>query len=554
MIKTLFLRRLILVNAFSLVFMPLAPAQSRTIPAKDATSSGNAETFTAEALSLLDKIKAGGSPTLRAWLYSRTATWLAESRELTLQQEALRVALAGLADIKEHEQEIPATPANDSQNQLLRVVNKLSPETAQQVAQKYSLQANGVGVERRPSLAIALQGLDNPQTSEKALTRAGALIRSGNIAAQDMLGEMLRLQQQRPDALPSLLSAVLDLAEQNPNAIPFRSWMFFSSIYMAQSTPAELKLRFWKVVVRTAQAMLNDLRSDQIEQSSAARLFQQLLPEMQKQAPETYAEAASVLSSIAPASNAANEYNAAAQRIKESMDPMLQAKTEARAAREKLQKRSLLELGSFLARRKGDFMGAAELIVEAKKVAEAAPENYREAEAYLADIAQAAIEKKDVKVARFVIDHLDLPLRRVEVLRLLALYFLKIKDWQMTRETMDEAAKVLKDAAPSKDRAIAYFQLVADWRKVDQSRARELTGDAIKATNNITLPGQDKQGAFSFSLWPLAEAVRQSFNDLASGDRGSALSMSEDFKLKELVAAARLGIYQSHNRPNANRW
>ena len=544
---------LILISALSMVFMPLTHAQSRNLPAKDSTRSENAEIWTAEALSLLDRIKAGDSPTLRAWLYSQTATWLAESREPTLQQEALRVAMTGLADLKEHEKEIPATPANVCRNQLLGVINKLSPETVQEVVQKYSLPTNNSGVERRPSLALVLRELDNPETSEPALSRAGALIRSGDIAAQDILGEMLRLQQQQPAVLPTLLSAVLDLAEQNPSSIPFRSWTFFSSVYMARTTPAALRLRFWETMVRTAQARLDDLRNDQIEMSSVVRLFNLLMPEIQKQAPKTYAEAVSLLASIAPASTIANEYSAAVQRIKDSIDPALQAKTEAGAAKEKLQKRTLLELGSRLTRRNGDLIAAAELLVEAKKVMDASPDYYPEAETYLADIAEAAIEKREVKVARFVIAHLDSPLKRFEVQRLLARYFMKIKDPQMTRETMEEATKTLRDAAPTKDRAIAYFQLIGDWLKIDESRARELTNEAIKAANNIPRPDEGSQGRFSFFLWPLAAAVRQYFYDLALGDRGSALAMSEDFKLKELGASARLGVYQSSNRPDANR-
>ncbi|HYO92616.1 MAG TPA: hypothetical protein VEQ40_13325 [Pyrinomonadaceae bacterium] len=99
----------------------------------------------------------------------------------------------------------------------------------------------------------------------------------------------------------------------------------------------------------------------------------------------------------------------------------------------------------------------------------------------------------------------------------------------MTAETPGETAKTLRDAPPSKDRVIAYFQLVAGWQKVDESRS-------------------------SFFLWPLAEAVRQSFYNLARGDRGDALAMSDDFKLKELAAAARLGVYQSSSRPDANSW
>lgn len=552
--KTLSLRRLMLMGALSIAFPALATVQSRNLPSKDSPGAEDAVTWAAEALSLLDRIKAGDSPTLRAWLYSRTAEWLAESREPALRQEALRVALAGLADIKEHEKEIPATPANVCRKQLLDVINKLSPETAQQVEQKYSAQAGSYGGEKLPSLSAVLRELNNPQTSERALARAVALIRSGTISSQDLLGEMLRLRQQHPDALPPLLAAILDLTEQNAGAIPFHSWSFFSSLYMDETMPAQLRLRFWQVLVRTAQIRLNDLRGDQIEMSSAARLFQLLLPEMQKQAPETYAEAASVLAAIAPpASSGASEYNAAVQRIKESIDPVLQAKTEARAAREKYQKRSFLELGSLHARRKGNLMGAAELVVEAKRVMEVSPENYSGAEAYLSEIAEAALQKRELKVARFVIEHLDLPLARVEALRLLALYFMKVKESQVAGETLDEAAKTLRGAAPGKDRALAYFQLAADWRRVDESRARELTVEAIRATNSIPRSDEDAQGAFSHSLWPLAEAVRQAFNDLARDDRGTALGLSEDFRSKEMGAAARLGIYQSYNARRANK-
>lgn len=553
MMETVSLRRLILAGAFSVLFMPLTPAQNRNIQ-KDSTGPENAEAWTAEALSLLDRIKAGDSPTLRAWLYTQTAAWLAERREPVLQQEALRVAITGLADIKEHEKEIPATPANFCRSRLLAVIEKQNPETAQEAAQRFATKSISTDEEERQSLTTALRELNDPRKSEQALARAGEFIRSGNIPSQDLLGKMLWLKQERPDVLPPLLSAVLDLAEQSPNLVSFRSWTFFANLYMAETASFQLRRRFCQVLIRTAQARVNDLRSNQVELSSLVRLFQLLLPEMQKQAPETYAEAASVLASIAPpASNAAKEYNAASQRIKDSIDPALQAKTEARVAGEKWQKRSLLELGSLMARRKGDLMGAAELIVESKKAVERSPENYTEAEAYLSEIAQAAIEKKEVKVARFAIEHLDLPLERAAALRLLALYFMKTQESHTARETLTEATKTLRDAAPTIDRALAYFQFLAEWRKVDEGRAQEFMVEAVKAANSIPRPNEDEQEPFSFSLWPLAEAVRQAFNDLARDDTGSALSLSEDFRLKEMGAAARLGIYQSHGKPAANR-
>src|SRR5437660_296993 len=67
----------------------------------------------ADGLSLTSDIKEVESPVFRAYLYARVAKWLSQNAgdDPNLQRAAMDASARGIADIHEHEREIPPGPA-----------------------------------------------------------------------------------------------------------------------------------------------------------------------------------------------------------------------------------------------------------------------------------------------------------------------------------------------------------------------------------------------------------------------------------------------------------
>jgi hypothetical protein len=122
---------------------------------------------------------------------------------------------------------------------------------------------------------------------------------------------------------------------------------------------------------------------------------------------------------------------------------------------------------------------------------------------------------------------------------------LKSSDAQGAAEKLELAAKVLADAPEGKGKAAAYLGLATDFLELDTARASQLAAEAIKAANHISRPKETKEGEFSWSLFPLADATTKIFQGLAQKDRGGAASLAATFQLKELRLAALLGVYGS---------
>ncbi len=499
----------------------------------------------ADGQGLLSAIKDVESPAFRAYLYSQVASWLWRNAgdDQNLRLSAVEAATRGISDLQEHEREIPPAPAFMFYEEFLGIVRKHSPSEAARLEKAHPLQLKVNRAEQEKAsgeLYAALGKLSDPRTAERGLDEALRLIGSGNVPVTSLHGELLRQDRLNSPALPQLLSATLALEERSAGSVPLLNLFFLSSVYLKDSTPADIRARFLAASVAATRHVTPEQRSDPRVINWAIQLLRTVIPHLQKSSPALHAEAAARLANFAPgASREEDIYN----RIRDSADPLAEALSEADATSDPRKKRELRQVAARLARQQGKLRQAAELIVSAEDERRAPSEDYSGRDEFLDGILVEALAGKDVEVARFAASKIALPVNQAAASRRLARYFHEAKDARSAAEHLNEAAKSLRDAPEGNNKAVAYLHLAADFTELDAPRAPELLREAVKATNSIPRPREDSGGEFSWKLFPVADAVTTAFRRLAKADRASAFGLTNDLQPKELKVAAALGIY-----------
>ncbi|MBV9211722.1 MAG: hypothetical protein JOZ52_13870 [Acidobacteria bacterium] len=186
---------------------------------------------------------------------------------------------------------------------------------------------------------------------------------------------------------------------------------------------------------------------------------------------------------------------------------------------------------------------AVELITSVDEDRAGMPEYYSARDEFVDAGLQTALERKELETAHFAASKIDLPVNRAIARERIARFFIEAKDTQSATDELNEAVKILDAAPDGKERSQAYFSLADDFAGINIFRASEIARDGIKAANHISRPQQDPKGEFNWRLFPLAESVKRTFQQLARKDRASALNLSDAFQRQEFKIAAALGVY-----------
>lgn len=493
---------------------------------------------------LADAIREIDSPAFRAYLYSRATAlfWKKAGDDQALKAAAAGVAVRAVADIHRHESDIAPAPAFDFYEELLDVIRRHSPEEAARAEHAYPLQSKvnrAAQVKAGAELHEVLTGAGESQAVGRGLEQALRLIDSGAVPVMSLHKELLLQDRLNSSSLPHLLSAALALEERAPGTIPLQNLFFLSHLYLRERTPPELRARFLVTVVRVTSLTQDQLRADPGAGGSAIRLLQASLPHIQAQTPSLYAEAAARMASLSGGRPTESEVFS---RIRASADPLARTMEEAASASDRQLKRELLEAAARMAREQGKLRHAVELILSADEGREDGGGADSKRDEFLYRIAQDALAQSEVETAVFAASAVKTPLYRAGVALGLARHYTKVKDAQAAATTLDEAAGALDAMPDGKEKAAAYFRLAATCAEVDSTRAHEMLREAVKAANRISRSRDESPSKFSFSLFPLAEAVTSAFRRLAA-DRASASGTAAAFQMKELKTAAMLGVY-----------
>jgi hypothetical protein len=462
-----------------------------------------------------------------------------------VRQVAFDASARGLSEIHAHEGEIPPVPAWALYEEMLGIARRHNPEEAERLERANPLQSRLDKTQRDKvggELHTALSKLDGAAAPAQAVERAASLIGSGDVPVMSLHGELLRLDRLNSPALPRLLSSALALEERRTGSLPLENMFFLSSLFLKDAMPAELKTRFLVAALKATQLGPEELRAKPQSANWAVQLLRAALPSMQKLTPDLYAVAAARLAALAPG---APQGDAVYERIKASADPLSATISEADSAGDPRLRNELLTSAARLAKEQGKLRQAAELIAAVEEDRAALPEGYSRRDEMLGDIVEASLKGKDLDTAAFAASKVGLAVNAAAAWRSVARHLLKSSDAQGAAEKLELAAKALADAPEGKGKAAAYLGLSTDFLGLDTVRASQLTAEAIKAANHISRPKGTKEGEFSWSLFPLADATTKTFEGLAQQDRGGAASLAATFQLKELRLAALLGVYGS---------
>lgn len=499
----------------------------------------------ADGQGLLSTIKDVESPAFRAYLYAQVAAWLwrGAGDDPALRLSAVEAAARGIADLHEHEREIPPVPAYAFYEELLGIVRRHSASEAARLESAYPLRMKVSRTEQEKAggrLHAALGKLNDPRTAAEGLEQALRLINSGTVPITSLHGELVYLGTRDSAALPQLLSAALALEERNAGTVPLVNLFFLSQFYLKDSMPAELRARFLATSVAATRTVTAAQRNEPQVFNWAVQLLRAVLPHLQKSNHPLHAEAAARLANFAPGATRADEiYN----RIRESADPLAESLREADAAGDPGMKRELRESAARYARKQGKLRQAVELIASVQDGGRAPSDEYSPRDEFLDGVFRDALAQKDVEVARYAASKMASPVNRAGAARRLAHHSFAAKDAQAVTEYLNEAVKALRDAPDGQGKALAYLRLAADSAELDAARAPELLREAVKAANNIPRPREDATGEVSWKFFPVADAVTAAFRRVAQADRASASGLTTYLQPKELRVAAALGVY-----------
>lgn len=526
---------------------PGVGAQSPRAAAARTDGCEVAQVLLTDGLSLAAKVKSVESPALRAYLYDSVASWLWHSagQDEALRQASADTAAAGLADIHKHEGELPPAVASNYYARLLAIVRQYKPEEAERLRQAFPVwqQREATAQDKAAGdFYSAKAKLSDPRTAAQGLAQASELLASGRVRLESIYGALIQLDAANSPALPQLLSAALSLEEQHRGAIPLAQMHFLSFMFLKDGMPPALQIRFLDDAASRAAQLTPAELGDPATRSQAVVLLRRILPFLQKQSPALYAEAAAKLAAVAPGTP---PEDLVYSRIRNSPDQLAQTINEANSAGDERLKRDLLSSAARLARAQGKLRQAVELITTKEEDRRGLDEGYSPRDEFLSGVVSDALKLKDVDLARFAAAGMTLELNRADALRWIARHFVEAKDAVSAAETLNEAAKTLKDAPDDKEKVSAYLRLAAEFPGVDDARSREMIREAAASANRMPRPDDDPKGEFAWHLFPLADDVTRTFQQLARRDRVGALDLADTFRAKELSLAATLGVYRS---------
>lgn len=499
---------------------------------------------TADASALVNRIKEVESPTFRAYLYAHASAFLLDraGKDALLKRAAADTAAAGLSDLEKNFDAVPGLTARTFAQEMLGVVSKLSAEESGRLRREHTrlFPARTAQEQTGADFQASLNKLDEPETSAQGTEEAVRLIKSGQVSATSLQGAVIRLSQSNSPALPQVLSASLALEEQRPGAVPLQAMYFLNYYFLKETNPPELRARFVAAALKATQFGPEELKARPSPLTWAVPLLRALVPAAQNLTPELYPVAAARLAALAPGGSRDEEvFN----RVENSEDQLASALSEAGATGDKRLKGELLRRAARLAKERGNLRQAVDLIASTEDDREGVPEDYSARDEFLAGVVQEALKQKDPEAAVYAASKLTLPNYAAVARRRIARYYVQSGDAPAASQKLDEAAKLLSDAPESRAKAIVYLGLAADYLELDPARASGAAAEAVKAANRVPRPRDQKEGEVSRSLFPVADAATKTFQQLASKDRGGALSLADGFQSKELRVAALLGVY-----------
>ncbi|MFN2517064.1 MAG: hypothetical protein ABR556_12725 [Pyrinomonadaceae bacterium] len=445
-----------------------------------------------------------------------------------------------LADLEEHEKDIPRGFAQYARTRLISLLQLHAPELAARLVKSDAPEDT-----RKLSDTDIANSLFASNNIEAAVEKVRSSIRRGNDPGSNIVFFLTRLEKGRPNEFPRLLSELLTVGELKQGGLSVETLSWLSSFYLSDKTSPELKARFCAVAINVIGE--SSTISDRYQLTYAHSLVNSILPFIEKLTPSLYGQAlaqASALASRIPQQEI--ERLAIARRVKESDDPLEQLITEAKSVNDSSLKDDLLTEAAQLALKKEELRKAVDLADSTS----AEGDHGRWRDQFLGDVVSRAIAKKDLELAGYAISKIQSALKRANELQKLAQYYIETKESDRAHYVLIDAVKLIDLTDDSSDKAVALLNIATSFSKInDVPRFFDLVQRSINVINKVTsgrLNPDDKSNSDAYvtdTLIPLASYIIPVFQSLARKDEWLTNSLIIKIQPKEIRGPAVFGSY-----------
>ncbi len=537
-------RFLLLLAGVVVLSNPMFP---QSLPATTPSTQQSVSISDDDFSTFAQRIRTLEDPTFRAFLRARILNWIRPDADKLRLQSVLLVASEGLADIKAHEEQIGDVTADWFRESLISFTTRWDSSEATALALKYPLRTQHVKTNPVRELTSALANLDGSRTSAQTIESATKTFSDAKMSPGALFGELLQLDRNKSPHLQQVLSAVISLEEKQTGVFPLHFLNMFRVLYLKNTTPTELQVRFLTASVKATQ--LNPVAFNNPEvRGPAIELLTASLPHLERLTPGQYPEAAGRLQELNSATfSDFRTRQAVENRINKSDRPLEQLIAEAEETSDKLFKRDLFERAARMAQKAGKWRQAIEMMVsrdsdeDAKK--ECAVHSVRDE--FLGEIIGSTLREREMGIAEYAASKMQCPIERSQALHDIAVRYYELADTVRGQQTLAAVTKSLGEAQDSIAKAQASLALAAAFQKFDPLNAPAAFRSAVASINKMPSPGGNLEKESYGSLLPLAGDVIKVFRALARHDRGASLALSADIRLDELRASATAGIISS---------
>lgn len=338
------------------------------------------------------------------------------------------------------------------------------------------------------------------------------------------------------------------IARAGQGQISFETLFWISNIYLRPQVSNALRNRFLATVVtRTQPANFVAEPAPQF----AHDLLTKLLPVIQQSTPELYDQAQNHSFAIrASLSEKQLASDARIKRLKESVNPIEDLKSEADSAKTKTERNELL-------------LQAAELALETKKLelclnivdeldvnlTAADPNWQRTTDQLLKNLVRACLANKIADLAEKGAARIDSILTKTEALTLIMRYYAKTNDTDAAQRILVDASRVATSSADNTDKAKAFFILSVACDQVDGSKKADLLSSGIRAMNNLSKPDASARDKAVYQTYVQlldnsGHELSKGFKGLTKQDENGALALVERIHKPDLRTFALIGILE----------
>jgi hypothetical protein len=488
----------------------------------------------------IDNIKKMDEAGLRLSARNQILSYLGSDKAPSDDKQVLATQIArdALLDLREHHEEITPFMVSYLSNDLGSWIQKHRPTLIEEFEKTSKAVGKGDASQRIRSLFELEHGdVLASKRIRQELEDQGSLN-----SLYFWLDELLTRRSKEFEPVASDV-----VARAGQGQISFETLFWVSDIYLRPQVSNGVRNRFLTTVVaRTQPANFITEPAPQL----AHDLLTKLLPFIQQSTPELYDQAQNHSFAMRASLNERQlASDARIKRLKESVDPIGDLKSEAESAKTKAERNELLLHAAELALEKKKFQLCLDILGDIDVNVDVEDPNMwqRSVDQTLKNLVKACLTDKFADLAEKGATRIASTLTKTDALVLIMRYYTKASDKEAAQRFLIEASRVAASGPDNPDKAKAFFLLSVTCDQIDGSKKADLLLSGIKAMNNLSKPDANARDKSIYQTYVQrldnsGHELTRGFKGLTRQDENSAMALVEKLQKPDLRTFALIGI------------